>query len=347
MAELTVMTWNVQNLFPPGTPDGPATEEEYSAKLAGLAGVIDDVGPDVLALQEVGDPSVLADLDDACVTPLGHRAVGVPDDRGIRVALLSGRKLSNHRDIRTFPTGLVPIQVADVGVDDPLTTTNEALSTTAGRGILSATVRAGGERVTILVCHLKSKLVSYTRPPGVPGSPFAPRDEAERYRYAGYALFRRTAEAMTARAALDAALAADDDAPSTGTGAGRTRPVVLVGDLNDEPQAATTQIIGGPGGSEIDFTRGSGFQSADRGDGYRMWNLHRLLPTDRPAYTRIFAGRGELIDHIFASHRLVNPGNLPRVEIVAASPLPSMDEDPDPRPPAPSDHAAVVATFTI
>ena len=129
MAELTVMTWNVQNLFPPGTPDGPATEEEYEAKLAALAGVIDDVGPDVLALQEVGDPSVLADLDDACVTPLGHRAVGVPDDRGIRVALLSGRKLSNHQDIRTFPAGLVPIQVADVGVDDPLTTTNEALST--------------------------------------------------------------------------------------------------------------------------------------------------------------------------------------------------------------------------
>ena len=51
MAELTVMTWNVQNLFPPGTPDGPATQEEYEAKLARLAGVIDEVSPDVLALQ--------------------------------------------------------------------------------------------------------------------------------------------------------------------------------------------------------------------------------------------------------------------------------------------------------
>jgi hypothetical protein len=50
MAVLTVMTWNVQNLFPVGHPDGPDTEEKYQAKLAGLAEVIDDVAPDVLAL---------------------------------------------------------------------------------------------------------------------------------------------------------------------------------------------------------------------------------------------------------------------------------------------------------
>jgi hypothetical protein len=35
------------------------------------------------------------------------------------------------------------------------------------------------------------------------------------------------------------------------------------------PLAATTQIIQGPGGSEIDFRAGSGFQTGNRGDGYR------------------------------------------------------------------------------
>jgi hypothetical protein len=66
-----------------------------------------------------------------------------------------------------------------------------------------------------------------------------------------------------------------------------------------------------------------------------------------PNCAPIYRGRGELIDHIFASHRLVNPDNVPAAETVAATPLPSMTDDPSPQPPAPSDHAAVVATFNI
>jgi hypothetical protein len=78
-----------------------------------------------------------------------------------------------------------------------------------------------------------------------------------------------------------------------------------------------------------------------------MWNLYRLLPPDGPNHTRIYRGRGELIDHVFASHRLVNPDNIPAVEIVAASQLPSMTDDPTPHTSAPSDHAAVAATFSV
>jgi hypothetical protein len=141
--------------------------------------------------------------------------------------------------------------------------------------------------------------------------------------------------------------AALDDQPGQGAGTGQANPVIFCGDLNDEPMAATTQIIQGPGGSEIDFRPGSGFRTGDRGDGYRMWNLYRLLPPEGPNYSRIYRGRGELIDHVFASHRLVNSDNIPAVQIVAASPLPSMTDDPTPPTSAPSDHAAVVATFSL
>ena len=348
MAVLTVMTWNVQNLFPADHEDGPDTDEEYQAKLAALAGVIDSVEPDVLALQEVGPVQVLADLNAVCRIDFDNRLVGIPDGRGIRVALLSPRRLSNRTDIQAFPTGVLPIQARDLAFDDPATPGNEAQMTATGRGVLSATVRAGGERVTVMVCHLKSKLISYDRRPGVVGgSTFAPNDEGERLRYAGYALYRRTAEAMSCRAALDQALTASGDETGAGPGTGRDTPVLFVGDLNDEPLAATTQIIQGPGGSGIDFRPGSGFRTGDQGDGYRLWNLHRLLPPEGPNYTRIYRGRGELIDHIFASHRLVNPDNIPAVEIVAATPLPSMDDDPSPRTPAPSDHAAVVARLNF
>ena len=198
MPDLTAMTWNIQNLFPVGHVDGPATQQEYDDKVAGLAEVINAVEPDVLALQEVGPEHVLADLDAACSIDFDNRLVGSPDGRGIRVALLSPRLLSNRVDITTFPLGVVPVQSRDLIFDNPATPENEALSAVLGRGVLSATVRAGGVQVTVMVAHLKSKLISYARQPGVVGgSMFAPNDQGERLRYAGYALYRRTAEAMT------------------------------------------------------------------------------------------------------------------------------------------------------
>ena len=229
---------------------------------------------------------MLADLNAACSIDFDHRLAGIPDGRGIRVALLSPRRLSNRADTVTFPPGVAPVQSRDLVFDDPATAANEALSDTVGRGVLSATVRAGGEKVTVVVAHLKSKLITYARQPGaLGGSTFAPNDEGERLRYAGYALYRRTAEAMACRAALDTILASDGDAPGEGLGSGQTNPVVFCGDLNDEPLAATTQIIQGPGGSEIDFRPGSGFRTSDAGDGYRIWNLYRLLPSEGPNYT--------------------------------------------------------------
>jgi hypothetical protein len=51
---IRIMTWIVQNLFEPGTEDGPETASDYDAKIASLAQVIDSQRPHLLALQEVG-----------------------------------------------------------------------------------------------------------------------------------------------------------------------------------------------------------------------------------------------------------------------------------------------------
>jgi hypothetical protein len=67
---------------------------------------------------------------------------------------------------------------------------------------------------------------------------------------------------MSCRAGFDTVVAAVGDQPGEGTGTGRATPVIFCGDLNDEPLAATTPIIQGPGGSEIDFQPGSGFRPA-------------------------------------------------------------------------------------
>ena len=92
-----------------------------------------------------------------------NRLVGSSDDRGIRVALLSPRPLSDRVDITTFPLGVVPVQSRDLIFDNPATPENDALSGVLGRGGLSAKAPHRDEQ-PVMVAHFKSKLISYARP---------------------------------------------------------------------------------------------------------------------------------------------------------------------------------------
>jgi hypothetical protein len=127
--------------------------------------------------------------------------------------------------------------LAPVQVDDEGNTMAEM-----GRGALPVRVQIGGRDGDLVSCHPKSKLLTF------PGGRHSPRDEGERARFAGYALYRRAAEAVTLRAFADELL----------DGQGRKRALIVLGDLNDEPTAATTQILFGPPGSEIGTSGSSG-----------------------------------------------------------------------------------------
>ena len=64
---ITIGTWNLENLFRPGDDAGPQLQAAYQAKLTALAGTITELAPDVLAVQEVGDPEALANLAERLV----------------------------------------------------------------------------------------------------------------------------------------------------------------------------------------------------------------------------------------------------------------------------------------
>jgi endonuclease/exonuclease/phosphatase family metal-dependent hydrolase len=313
---VVVGTWNLENLFRPGD-DGPSDQQTYTAKVRALAAVINQVGPDILAVQEVGDPLALDDLT-AELGGTWHVALSEhPDRRGIRVGFLSRHAVSIVGDTETLSAGLAPVQVADLPAET---------SATMSRGVLTVTVEpAPGARLTLITCHLKSKLLTF------PNGRFVARDEGERARYGAYALYRRTAEATTVRDLATEQLMSGDQ-----------ERVIVLGDLNDEAAAATTQILNGPTGSEIDTT---GFDRADSGDRWRLWNLAPRIPTER-RYSRKHRGRPELIDHVFVSHALLDP--LPEVDSIIDHGLPSVTDDPSARRDKPgSDHAPIVATFTI
>ncbi|MET9041296.1 endonuclease/exonuclease/phosphatase family protein [Streptomyces sp. NPDC004362] len=307
-------TWNLENLYRPGGPYGPKDKAAYETKLAALAAVITELDPTLLGVQEVGDPEALEDLAGMLggrwhVTVSRH-----PDDRGIRVGFLSRSLPRVLADTNGFPGRLLPVQADDEG-----TTTAHA-----GRGLLAVEVAVGGVTLKAAVAHLKSKLLSY------PGGRFQPRDEGERARCAAYALYRRAAEATALRALADELLA----------GGGDRDDVAVLGDMNDEVQAATTQILLGPPGSEIGTP---GYEHPDRGDAQRLWDVAPLVPAEQ-RYSRVTSGRRELIDHILVSHRLVHRLTAAGTGLPGdnALRLPSVGADPGERRGAPgSDHAPV------
>jgi endonuclease/exonuclease/phosphatase family metal-dependent hydrolase len=308
-------TWNLENLFRPGTEYGPTSQEIYEEKLAALARVITDIDPDVLAVQEVGSSEAIQDLVDRLSGDWHVALSQLPDERGIRVGFMSRPRIDDVEDLQAFPRRLNAVQLDDQG----------ATSAVTRRGVLRARVTSEGRAVDLVTCHLKSKLLTF------PGERFSPRDEGERARFGAYALYQRAGEAVTVRALADRLL----------EGLGRDRAVVVLGDLNDEPQAGTTQILLGPPGSEIGT---AGFDRPDRGDPYRLWNLAPLIPEER-RFTRVFRGRRELIDHVLVSHALVR--RVARVDTTPEAP-PSITEFPtDRRDARVSDHRPVLAEFDL
>jgi len=267
----------------------------------------------VLAVQEVGSPGALDDLVGR-LDGAWHTALAAPDVRGIRVGLVSRNALTHVHEVTRFPPLVAPVQVDDHG------STLDSL----GRPALAARVTVDGSELDVVSVHLKSKLLSY------PGGRFSPRDEDERARYAVYALHRRAAEAAGVRVHVTGLLADQ----------GRDRMLVVAGDLNDEPAAATTQILLGPPGSEIGT---GGFDQPDQGDASRLWNLAPLIPeSDR--FSRVYRGRRELIDHLLVSRAAVDHVTAvgtggPVPHSVTDNPLARADE------PA-SDHRPVVMTLS-
>lgn len=277
MATFSAMTWNVENLFRPDTEAEGTERERYQSKLGLLAEVIGRLAPDAVALQEVGGEGPVEDLQGALKGGYPHRAVSAfPDGRGIRVAFLSRHPVEEREDIVEFPEGPA-LDVHDLTADGGTKPIDRM-----GRGALRVRVAKDGLAVGLIACHLKSKLLSFPRPWG---TSFTPGDEEERAQVAGIALMRRMAEAVTLRVRANGL-------PEGGVGV----PLLVLGDLNDVPEAQTSLILNGPPGSEIgtpDFGR------PDRGDAARLFNLAPLIPQER-RFSRVERGRPELLDQILA-----------------------------------------------
>jgi endonuclease/exonuclease/phosphatase family metal-dependent hydrolase len=313
-----MMSWNLENFFSLAADADTEGRQAFKQKVEELKNIITAQAPDVVGLQEVGDPEAFETLRGEL--GLSWQAVlstHFEAHHAIRVGWLSPRVLSEVEEVIDLPAALTPVKVGD----------NDAPMTKMGRGAVAVTATtAGGTAVRVLTTHLKSKLLTF------PGGHFSTSDEDLRARYGVYALNRRAAEAAAVREWTSRQLA----------GAWKDRPVAVCGDLNDTTDAATTQLLFGPPGSQYGT---GGYRTADRGDGQRLWDTgYAMTPPNN--YSRITEGRHELIDHILASHALMQTfKDTATVDLdvpsVGAVPRTAPRVDP------PSDHRPVVAHFDL
>jgi endonuclease/exonuclease/phosphatase family metal-dependent hydrolase len=277
MAGLVVTTWNVENFS--------SQVANYAAKRKYLNDALAAIDPDVVALQEVLDPQAASDL----ATDLGYIAtIGTPDGRGNRVAFLTRKAPASgktqHITAWRLKPGVLVQELDSTGAVSPVVQ--------LGRPALKITVKDGNAEVDLINAHLKSKLLTF------PGGAFSTRDESLRASVAYFALQRRSAEATTLREHITDLLTAK-------------RRVIALGDFNDGPQAATTEILYGPPGSQPrgpeDATNANGaFQREDTSDAARVFNVAMLLPASQ-RWSRKHEGQPELLDQV-----LVSAGLMPR-----------------------------------
>ena len=313
---ITITTWNVQNF--------KRSDPVFADKLNFISAILQALESDIVALQEVLDQNALKDLANS----LGFKHFAAkPDDRGNRVAFLT------RDNIIQQPQQIDQWQLAPgVTVSDFDKNGDIEVCPQLPRPALQITVAYDGGEIDIVTAHLKSKLLTF-------GKKFSTTNETLRARTAFFALERRAAEATTLREHVTNLLAAN-------------REVVVLGDLNDGPEAATTEILYGPPGGQPrgpdDASNAFGaFQRADNGDDQRLFNVTKLVPEDI-RWSRRHNGQNELLDHILASEEL-----MPRVSGLRQVPIMSiLNEDvPNLIGPNPTvsgvipDHAPVTAVF--
>jgi endonuclease/exonuclease/phosphatase family metal-dependent hydrolase len=258
---LTLATYNIKDFF---SPKAPADEAHFGARATYLAERIAEVRPDVLALQEVGEPEAL----DALLQALGalslgyHATVGTPDDRGIRCAVLSALPVE-HAHVHTREALPFPVLVEG---DSPPFGTRIPLQ----RGIVEVQVATEWGNLHVFSAHWKSNLPRFLRDSA--GTTIAASSSAE----AGEAVIRsgtmRAAEALFLRQLADERLA---------------RPgshVAIMGDFNDDRKSVGYKVVCGAGKAEL-F---GAFQKVK----------------EHKRYSSIHRGKPVLIDHIMVSEGL-------------------------------------------
>ncbi|MFM9862360.1 MAG: endonuclease/exonuclease/phosphatase family protein [Micropepsaceae bacterium] len=333
-----VASFNVENLILPDVryyDRGLDTREVYDAKVNWIASILNRAKPDIVGVQEVWFEEALADAAKRTFHFAGGVNVAAPGAtradnlngtvaKRPRVGLLSRFPIKAVSSVMAFPASIdltIPLRV-DGGVIKQLPVGVPQFQ----RPVLRAVLDVNGLELIVYVTHLKSKGPLIRE--GEDGDdPFVVALGQAR------AAMVRAAEA----AALRHLILADLNATR--------KPVIVLGDLNDTPDAASTQIVRGL----MPKPNMDGEEKRARWD-VLLYSTYRIALERSPTiHTHIYDGERDILDHILVSEEFYSRnrsriGDVVRHDVINDH----LRDGPDDRPPpGASDHGVPVAEIAL
>ncbi len=333
-----IATFNVENLILPGIRYYDRLEllaGDYEAKANWIASIFDRAKAEIVGLQEVwleeairnaaGRSAYFANGAHICApgASAGENVVGTTARRP-RLGLISRFPIKSAQTVLNFPPSVdlsIPIRTGEGKINSvPIGITQFQ------RPILRTVVDVDGRDILVFVAHLKSK-----------GPMIASGEDGDDPFVATLGLARATIVRAAEAAALRHLILADVRKTRT--------PAIVLGDLNDTPDSASTQIVRGP----------SPYRSLRRTEQIALWDVI-LYSTFRIAseragslHTHIFDGERDILDHILVSEEFYprNRGRIGEVvrHVVINDHL--RDSNDHPKPEGASDHGIPVAEIHL
>lgn len=294
--------------------EAPYSEAEYAAKTGWLGGLLDRAGVDIVGFQEVFHEEALIEVA-ARSSRFADAYVAAPDARknlptnpdgaliAPRLGLMSRFPVKELTSIPLFPEDMPDSFAAPRDANGY----QHAVSTGIRRferPVLRAVIELpDGTPMILYVVHLKSR-----RGAILDGE--NQHDPAIRAAAVVRGLLQRGAEAAALRVLLTKDMA-DRGQPA--------KPVILVGDLNDGPEAVTTQLIRGDEPLPESFRPIMEEPEEWLKKNRRLWDLHLYDSAEIAAgarrgdrATHIHFGEWTRIDHILVSQEFAhsNPGRI-------------------------------------
>lgn len=333
-----VASFNVENLVLPDVryyDREKDTREEYEAKANWTAAVLNRAKADVVGVQEVWFEEALADVAKRSFFFAGGANVAAPGAtraenmnghvaKRPRLGLISRFPIKSAAVTAAFPPSIdltIPLRV-DGGVIQAVPVAIRQFQ----RPVLRAVVDVHGLDVVVYVAHLKSK------------GPLVREGEDGDDPFVASLGQARATMVRAAEAAALRHLILKDLRDSR-------QPTIVLGDLNDTPDAASTQTVRGP----------MPHKDMDRGEKSALWDVilyssFRIAAERSPTiHTHIHDGERDILDHIlvseeFYSRNRARIGEILRHEVINDY---LRDNDDQPKPPGASDHGVPIAEIRL
>jgi endonuclease/exonuclease/phosphatase family metal-dependent hydrolase len=333
-----VASFNVENLVLPDVRYYDRlkdTREQYETKANWTASVLTRAKADIVGVQEVWFEEALNDVvkrsfffasGAQVVAPGASREENMTGHvaKRPRLGLVSRFPIKHATTTTAFPASVdltIPLRV-DGGAIQPVAIGVDQFQ----RPVLRATLDVDGLELVVYVAHLKSK-----------GPLIREGEDGDDPFVASLGQARATIVRAAEAAALRHLILADLKASK--------KPVVVLGDLNDTPDSASTQTVRGP----------TPHKDMDRDEKKALWDVvlyssFRIAFERSPTiHTHIHDGERDILDHIlvseeFYSRNRARIGDVVRHDVINDH---LRDNDDEAKPPGSSDHGIPIAEIQL